>query len=61
MIFIANEIALRVTAWQRKAFRPMPRRSPILSELPHMPDVMRWAVLTMGTGLGNASDVNHRR
>ncbi|OZI37629.1 glucokinase [Bordetella genomosp. 10] len=29
-----------------------------LSELPWMRDVSRWAVLTMGTGLGNASYVN---
>ena len=32
-----------------------------LSELPHMRDVKRWAVLTVGTGLGNASYVNHKR
>jgi predicted NBD/HSP70 family sugar kinase len=31
-----------------------------LSELPHMRDVKRWAVLTVGTGLGNASYVNHK-
>lgn len=29
-----------------------------LSELPFMRDVKRWAVLTIGTGLGNASFVN---
>ena len=29
-----------------------------LSELPFMRDVKRWAVLTIGTGLGNASYVN---
>lgn len=31
-----------------------------LSELPFMRDVKRWAVLTIGTGLGNASYVNAR-
>ena len=25
-----------------------------LSELPYMRDVMRWGILTIGTGLGNA-------
>ena len=29
-----------------------------LSELPFMRDVKRWAVLTVGTGLGNASYSN---
>lgn len=29
-----------------------------LSELPHTQDVRRWAVLTIGTGLGNASFTN---
>jgi hypothetical protein len=29
-----------------------------LSEAPHMRDVKRWAVLTIGTGLGNASFTN---
>jgi hypothetical protein len=29
-----------------------------LSELPHMRDVKRWAVLTIGTGLGNATYAN---
>ncbi len=29
-----------------------------LSELPFMADVKRWAVLTIGTGLGNASFEN---
>jgi hypothetical protein len=29
-----------------------------LSELPFMRDVKRWAVLTIGTGLGNASYSN---
>ena len=29
-----------------------------LSELPFMQDVKRWAVLTIGTGLGNASYQN---
>ncbi len=32
-----------------------------LSELPFMRDVKRWAVLTIGTGLGNASYVNKGR
>ncbi len=32
-----------------------------LSELPFMQDVKRWAVLTIGTGLGNASYVNAPR
>lgn len=31
-----------------------------LSEVPFMRDVKRWAVLTIGTGLGNASYVNRR-
>lgn len=31
-----------------------------LSELPFMADVKRWGVLTIGTGLGNASYVNQR-
>ncbi|MDA7417466.1 ROK family protein [Xenophilus arseniciresistens] len=31
-----------------------------LSEVPRMRDVKRWAVLTIGTGLGNASYVNRR-
>lgn len=31
-----------------------------LSEVPFMSDVKRWAVLTIGTGLGNASYVNRR-
>lgn len=31
-----------------------------LSELPFMQDVGRWAVLTIGTGLGNASYLNKR-
>lgn len=31
-----------------------------LSELPFMRDVKRWAVMTIGTGLGNASFVNRR-
>src|SRR5690606_10455625 len=31
-----------------------------LSELPFMRDVARWAVLTIGTGLGNASYLNLR-
>jgi predicted NBD/HSP70 family sugar kinase len=31
-----------------------------LSELPFMKDVKRWAVLTIGTGLGNASYTNKR-
>ncbi len=30
-----------------------------LSELPYMRDVKRWGVLTVGTGLGNASFTNH--
>lgn len=32
-----------------------------LSELPFMQDVKRWAILTIGTGLGNASFSNRRR
>lgn len=32
-----------------------------LSELPFMRDVKRWAVMTIGTGLGNASFVNRKR
>ena len=32
-----------------------------LSELPFMQDVKRWAVLTIGTGLGNASYRNKRK
>lgn len=32
-----------------------------LSEVPRMQDVERWAVLTMGTGLGNARFSNRRR
>jgi len=32
-----------------------------LSELPFMQDVRRWAVLTIGTGLGNASYTNRLR
>jgi hypothetical protein len=32
-----------------------------LSELPFMQDVKRWAVLTVGTGLGNASYTNRKR
>jgi hypothetical protein len=32
-----------------------------LSELPFMQDVKRWAVLTIGTGLGNASYTNKAR
>jgi len=32
-----------------------------LSELPFMQDVRRWAVLTIGTGLGNACYVNRKR
>jgi hypothetical protein len=32
-----------------------------LSEIPSMRDVERWGVLTIGTGLGNASFVNRRR
>lgn len=32
-----------------------------LSELPFMQDVRRWAVLTVGTGLGNASYANPQR
>lgn len=31
-----------------------------LSELPHMMDVSRWGVLTIGTGLGNARFTNRR-
>ena len=31
-----------------------------LSELPFMRDVKRWAVMTIGTGLGNASFVNRK-
>jgi predicted NBD/HSP70 family sugar kinase len=31
-----------------------------LSEIPNMRDVERWGVLTIGTGLGNASFVNRR-
>ncbi|MNY65174.1 hypothetical protein D3C86_2024030 [compost metagenome] len=31
-----------------------------LSEMPFMQDVERWAVLTVGTGLGNASFTNRR-
>ena len=31
-----------------------------LSELPFMQDVKKWAVLTIGTGLGNASYLNRR-
>jgi predicted NBD/HSP70 family sugar kinase len=30
-----------------------------LSELPFTQDVKRWAALTIGTGLGNASFTNH--
>jgi len=29
-----------------------------LSEAPFMQDVKRWGILTIGTGLGNASFVN---
>jgi predicted NBD/HSP70 family sugar kinase len=32
-----------------------------LSEVPHMQDVERWGVLTIGTGLGNARFTNRRR
>jgi len=32
-----------------------------LSEVPRMTDVDHWAVLTIGTGLGNARFTNHRR
>ncbi|RYZ11781.1 MAG: ROK family protein [Comamonadaceae bacterium] len=31
-----------------------------LSELPHVQDVKRWAVLTIGTGLGNATYTNKK-
>jgi hypothetical protein len=31
-----------------------------LSELPFMRDVKHWGVLTIGTGLGNASFTNRR-
>jgi hypothetical protein len=31
-----------------------------LSELPYLDDVGRWAVLTIGTGLGNASYSSRR-
>ncbi len=31
-----------------------------LSEMPFMQDVERWAVLTVGTGLGNASYTNRQ-
>jgi len=31
-----------------------------LSELPFMRDVGHWAVLTIGTGLGNASFTNRK-
>ena len=32
-----------------------------LSELPFMRDVKHWAVLTIGTGLGNASFTNRKQ
>jgi len=32
-----------------------------LSEVPFMQDVERWAVLTIGTGLGNARFTNRRK
>jgi hypothetical protein len=31
-----------------------------LSEIPFMPDVSRWGVLTIGTGLGNAGFTNRK-
>jgi len=32
-----------------------------LSEMPFMQDVEHWGVLTIGTGLGNASFTNRRK
>ena len=31
-----------------------------LSEVPYMQDVERWGILTIGTGLGNASFTNRK-
>lgn len=49
-------------AWRGEPFRVLMHNDAVvqgLSELPYMADVSRWAVLTIGTGLGNASFVNH--
>jgi hypothetical protein len=48
-------------AWRGERFRVLMHNDAVvqgLSELPYMADVSRWAVLTIGTGLGNASFVN---
>jgi hypothetical protein len=48
-------------AWRGEHFRVLMHNDAVvqgLSELPYMADVGRWAVLTIGTGLGNASFVN---
>ena len=48
----------RLPAWQGRPFQVMMHNDAVvqgLSELPYMADVRRWAVLTVGTGLGNAS------
>ena len=51
----------RLPAWRGEPFRVLMHNDAVvqgLSEMPYMTDVDRWAVLTVGTGLGNASFCN---
>ncbi|QHI97629.1 ROK family protein [Xylophilus rhododendri] len=51
----------RLPKWRGEPFQVLMHNDAVvqgLSELPYMADVRRWAVLTVGTGLGNASFVN---
>ncbi|MCZ2496116.1 ROK family protein [Xylophilus sp. Kf1] len=51
----------RLPAWHGEPFRVLMHNDAVvqgLSEMPYMNDVKRWAILTVGTGLGNASFCN---
>ena len=51
----------RLPNWRDEPYRVLMHNDAVvqgLSEMPYMTDVNRWAVLTVGTGLGNASFCN---
>ncbi|WPB55976.1 ROK family protein [Xylophilus sp. GOD-11R] len=56
-----SRLESRLPAWRGESFKVLMHNDAVvqgLSELPYMTDVRRWAVLTIGTGLGNASFAN---
>lgn len=60
---VASALGARLDRIGRSAPRVLLHNDAVvqgLSERPRMSGVMRWGVLTIGTGLGNASYTNHR-